>query len=144
MTLLKRNDGGMLSFRPRLNDYFDSDRFFFDNMWNGETVPSVNIIENEKGYDIELAAPGLKKNDFKVKLESGMLTISAEKREEKEEKTRNYTRQEFRYNTFTRSFTLPENVKEDDVRARYEDGVLKLHIAKKDVEAVKVKEVPIN
>jgi len=113
-------------------------------MWNGETVPSVNIIENAKGYDIELAAPGLKKNDFKVKLESGMLTISAEKREEKEEKTRNYTRQEFRYNTFTRSFTLPENVKEDDVRARYEDGVLKLHIAKKVVEAVKVKEVPIN
>ena len=114
----------MLSFRPMINDFFDTDRFLFDKLWNNETIPAVNIMENEKGFDIELAAPGLKKNDFKVKLENGMLTISAEKKEEKEEKTNKYTRQEFRYNAFTRSFTLPENAKEDDVQAHYEDGVL--------------------
>jgi HSP20 family protein len=143
MALLKRNDGGMLSFRPMINDFFDTDRFLFDKLWNNETIPAVNISENEKGFDIELAAPGLKKNDFKVKLENGMLTISAEKKEEKEEKTNKYTRQEFRYNSFTRSFTLPENAKEDDVQAHYEDGVLKLHVAKKVIAPAKVKEFPV-
>ena len=86
------------------------------------------------------ALPG---TQFKVKLENGMLTISAEKKEEKEEKTNKYTRQEFRFNSFTRSFTLPENAKEDDVQAHYEDGVLKLHVAKKVIAPAKVKEFPV-
>ena len=143
MALLKRNNGGMLSFSPMINDFFDTDRFLFDKLWNNETIPAVNILENEKGYDIELAAPGMKKNDFKVKLENGMLTITAEKKEEKEETTKNYTRQEFRYNAFTRSFNLPENAKEDDVQAHYEDGVLKLHVSKKVIAPTKVKEFPV-
>jgi HSP20 family protein len=143
MAIIKRSDGGMYSLRPMINDFFERDKFLFDKLWNNETVPLVNILENDKGYDIELAAPGMKKSDFKVKLENGMLNITAESKEEKEEKAKNYTRQEFRYNSFSRSFTLPENAKEDDVQARYEDGVLKLHIVKKAAAPSKVKEFPV-
>lgn len=145
MALLKRNNGGMLSFRPNINDFFDTDGFLFDKLWKGETIPAVNISENEKGYEIELAAPGMKKSDFKVKMENGIITISAERKEEKEEKQKNYTRQEYRYDSFTRSFNLPENAKEDDLKATYEDGMLRLHVGKKVATPVtaKSKEIPV-
>ncbi|MEI5579364.1 Hsp20/alpha crystallin family protein, partial [Streptomyces brasiliscabiei] len=86
--------------------------------------PAVNVSETDKNYEIEVAAPGMKKDDFKVKVENGAIHISAERKEEKEEKQKNYTRQEYSYNSFSRSFTLPEDVKEDDIKAQYEDGVL--------------------
>lgn len=145
MALLKRNNGGMLSFRPSINDFFDTDGFLFDKLWKGETIPAVNISESDKGFEIELAAPGMKKGDFKVKVENGMLTISAEKKEEKEEKQKNYTRQEYRYDSFIRSFTLPENAKEDDFKAQYEDGMLRLHVGKKETTpaVAKSKEIPV-
>lgn len=93
-------------------------------------VPSVNIREADNLYEISLAAPGLKKEDFKIDVEGDMLTISAETKDETEEKEDSYTRKEFSYNSFTRSFTLPEWVKKDSIQANYNDGLLKLTLPK--------------
>lgn len=144
MSLLKRNNGGLVPFRSLVADLFDNDGFLDTTIWNRDWVPAVNIAENEKAYEIEVAAPGMHKNDFKVKIENGRLKISAERKEEKEEKKKNYTRQEYSYNSFSRSFTLPDDAKEDGVIAHYEDGVLKLSVAKKvAATASKAKEIAV-
>lgn len=143
MSLIKRNGGGYFPLRSLMSDFFDNDGFVFDKMLNNETLPAVNISENEKNYEIELAVPGMKKEDFKVKVENGVLTIAAEKREEKEEKRKNFTRQEYNYSSFRRSFTLPENAKEDNLQAHYDNGLLKLTVAKKVATPAKVKEIPV-
>ncbi len=143
MTLIKRNNGGLLSFGPTLNDFFDNDGFVFDKLWRGDTIPAVNISETEKNYEIEMAAPGMKKKDFKVKVENGIITISAETKSEKEEKRKNYSRQEYNYSSFTRSFNLPENAIKDDLTAKYEDGTLRLTIGKKVTATTKAKEIPV-
>jgi len=141
MSLIKRNNG--LGFRNLLSDFFEADDLSFDRLWKKDSMPAVNVSEGEKKYEIELAAPGMKKDDFKVKVENGILTISAEHKEEKEEKKKNYTRQEYSYNSFSRSFTLPENVKEDDITAHYADGVLKLDVTKKVAATSKAKEIAV-
>jgi len=105
----------------------------------GFNVPSANITESEKNYLIELAAPGLTKKDFKVEMDNDVLTISAEKKEEKKEGDEGYSRKEYSYNSFSRSFTLPENCKSEKIDAKYEDGVLKLVLPKKEVTPVKAK-----
>ena len=112
-------------------------------MFDGEEFPAVNIVENDNNYEIEVAAPGMKKDDFKVEVENGILTISAEKKEEKKESKKNYTRQEYYYSSFTRSFTLPDNAKEDGLAARYEDGMLKLTVSKKAVSVSKAREIEV-
>lgn len=142
MSLIKKNQGGYFSFRPFFNEFFN-DRVSLNRMFDGEEFPAVNIVENENNYEIEVAAPGMKKDDFKVEVENGVLTISAEKKEEKKESKKNYTRQEYYYNSFTRSFTLPENAKEDGLAARYEDGMLKLSVAKKAVTVSKAREIEV-
>lgn len=142
MSLIKKNQGGYFSFRPFFNEFYN-DKISLNRMFDGEEFPAVNIVENEKNYEIEVAAPGMKKDDFKVAVENGVLTISAEKKEEKRESQKNYTLQEYHYNSFSRSFTLPENAKDDGLAARYEDGVLKLTIAKKVVTVSKVREIEI-
>jgi len=100
-------------------------------------VPAVNITERKDDYLVSMAAPGLKKEDFKIDVEGNMLTISSEKEEEKEEKEEKYTRQEYSYSSFERSFTLPDEVNKDKIDAHYQDGVLKLILPKKE-EAKKV------
>lgn len=99
---------------------------------NGDTVPAVNIKENGKTFELELAAPGYKKEDLKVNLNDNVLTISSEQKSEKEEKGEkgDYTRREYSYRSFSRSFTLPENADGDNVKASYENGILKLSIPK--------------
>ena len=143
MTLLKRTNGGLVPFRSMLSDFFETNDFFKDGFWNKDWMPAVNVSETEKSYEIEVAAPGMKRDDFKVKVEKGVINISAEKKEEKEEKKRNFTRQEYNYNSFTRSFTLPDDVKEDDIKAHYEDGVLKLSVARKAISTSKAKEIAV-
>jgi HSP20 family protein len=144
MSLVKRNNGGFFPFRGLLSDFFEGEDLSLDRLWNKEmSMPAVNISEGDKTYEIELAVPGMRKNDFKVKVENGVLTISAEREEEKKEKEKNYTRREYSYNSFKRSFTLPENVKEDDIKAHYEDGVLKLTVAKKVMTVSKAKEIAV-
>ena len=137
-TLIKRN----ASF-PTMNSFF-SDFFGNDFLdWtpsgflpNGSTLPSVNLKETEKGFEVELAAPGLQKDDFIIEVHNQILTISSEKKEEKEEKDEkgNYTRREFNYSSFKRFFTLPKSAEENNVQASYENGVLHIEIAKKVAE----------
>ena len=117
--------------------------FIDEKFWNKNWVPAANVSETDKSYEIEVAAPGMRKGDFKVKVEKGILTISAERKEEKEEKNKNYTRQEYSYNSFSRSFTMPDDAKEEDIKAHYEDGMLKLSIAKKAVAVSKAKEIAV-
>lgn len=139
MSLIKKSDWPLLASGSWLSDFFDNDRFFDSSMLKMQSVPAVNVKETEKGFDIEVAAPGLSKKDFNVTVENGILTISSEKKEEKETKDKDYTRQEFSYTSFRRSFALPENVKEEDVNARYENGVLMLTLLKKTPSIQKVK-----
>ena len=123
-------------FKP-WNEWFD-DRSFFGKMMK---VPAVNVVETKDFFMVSLAVPGLKKNDFKIDIEGNMLTISSEKEEEKEEKDIRFTRKEYNYSSFSRSFTLPEEVKREKIEAIYEDGILKLTLPKseefKKVAAVK-------
>ena len=114
-------------FRP-WNEWFDVKSNFprFPNM------PAVNIIENKENFKVALAVPGFKKDDFKIDVEGNMLTISSEKEETKEEKELSYTRKEFNYSAFSRSFTLPEEVDYQKNDAHYENGILTLLMPKKE------------
>lgn len=117
---------------PTLFDTFFND---FDRMERpsfANTLPSVNVIENEDNYHIQLAAPGLTRGDFKVNVHEDVLTISSEKKTENEEKEENYTRREFSYASFTRSFNLPETVDSDNIAATYNDGILNVNLPKKE------------
>lgn len=96
----------------------------------GVTVPSANIKETSKDYEIELAAPGLNQKDFSIEINNHTLTISAEKEEEKSKKDEDYFRKEYSFNSFCRTFSLPENIHYDKVKAKYESGVLKVTIPK--------------
>ena len=124
---------------PRLFD-FSGDAFDFANR-----VPSVNITENEKEFKIEMAAPGLERKDFKVEVENGVLCISSEKEKESKEEKKNYTRREYSYNSFSRSFTLPDYSLPDKINAKYENGVLNITLPKKEVAVSKpVKEIKVS
>jgi HSP20 family protein len=123
----------------RFPTFFDD---FFNpwNEWFGDSkawdrvmkVPAVNVTENKDNYMVSLAAPGLKKEDFRIDVEGNMLSISSEREENKEEKEEKYTRKEYNYSCFSRSFTLPEEVNREKIDALYQDGVLKLVLPKKD------------
>jgi HSP20 family protein len=106
--------------------------------------PAVNIVETEKSYALEVIAPGMKKEDFKIAIEKDLLTISYEKKESSEEKTDKYIRKEFSMNSFKRSFTLNEKLNAEGVTAKYENGVLHVNIPKAEVKTVEVKTVEIN
>jgi HSP20 family protein len=130
MALIKRSDWPAMG-NSLLSDFFD-DNGFFNSPWLGrQSMPAVNIKENEKNFEIELAAPGMEKKDFNISVNNGVLIISAEKTQEAENKDDSYTRREFGYSSFSRSFTLPTNTSEDDIKAKYEGGILKVLVAKK-------------
>lgn len=95
-------------------------------------VPAVNIVEGESGFRLEVAAPGLKKEDFKINLENNVLSISAQKEQKNEETTEKYTRKEFSFNSFRRSFTLPNTIDGEKIAATYTDGVLNVELPKKE------------
>jgi HSP20 family protein len=107
------------------------------------TVPAVNIVERQDHFEISLAAPGMKKEDFNVDVEGNMLTISAESEQRKEETNERHTRREFSYTSFSRAFTLPEGVIKEKIDATYENGLLKLMLPKTD-EARKMASKHIN
>ena len=128
-TLAKRTER-MPSF---FEDFFNKPLLdLFDSGFPSRTMnmPAVNITERKDDYLIAMAAPGLKKEDFKIDVEGNMLTISSEKEEENEEKE--YTRKEYSYSSFERSFTLPDEVNKDKIDAHYQDGVLELVLPKKE------------
>ena len=112
-------------FKP-WNEWFDdSNGGFFGRMTK---IPAVNITEQKDEYKVSLAAPGLKKDDFKIEVEGNMLTISSEKEEKKDESDKKFTRKEYSYSSFSRSFTLPEEINMEKIDAKYEDGVLKISL----------------
>jgi HSP20 family protein len=116
--------------------------------WDGDlttTTPSVNVRESDKDYRIELAAPGMKRDDFNIELQNNVLTISTEKKEQKEEKLEGkFLRKEFSYQAFQRSFALPENCEKDSIKATYTDGILNINLNKKYVEAITTsKKIPV-
>lgn len=104
-------------------------------------TPAVNVKETKEGYTLELVAPGIAKEDIKVEVDKNVLTISYTEQEQKEETSDKYLRKEFGYRSFKRSFTLPELANKEDIAASYANGVLSLHIAKKEVEAPKLIEI---
>lgn len=146
MSLIKSKKNGDL-LPSLLTDFFETDRFIGPKWLEREfeqNIPSANIKENGKEFNIEIAVPGFNKSDFKVNVENNILTVSAEKEEEKKEEGEHFTRKEFSYNSFSRSFTLPKSVNEDKVEAKYLDGILKLNIPKKDTaQALPKKEIKV-
>jgi HSP20 family protein len=124
-----------LSLTSSFNDFFKPwNGWLDDGVWEKSLkVPAVNISEHDNDYTVSVAAPGLKKEDFKIEVEGNMLTISAQKEERKEEKEEKYSRKEYNYSSFSRSFTLPDEVKQDKIEASYENGVLKLVLPKNAV-----------
>jgi HSP20 family protein len=151
-TLVRRNDGQRGLMRPFFQDFFDIENFFGRDVFpTSKSLPAVNISEDEQTYHIDVVSPGFKKEDFKVNIENNVLTISAETKQEttnnqdgnKDDKNKQYRRREYSYSSFTRSFQLPENVKEDDIDASYTDGILKLQIPKEEQQAKTSKEINI-
>ena len=114
-------------FKP-WNEWFDNGGLFERTM----NVPAVNITEQKDEYLVSLAAPGLKRDDFKLDVYGNMLTISSEKEENKEEKDKRFTRKEYSYSSFSRSFTLPEEINKEKIEAKYEEGVLKISLPRKE------------
>jgi len=145
MTLVKFNpEKKNSSLLPGFNDIFESvlgDTFFTDRRLSN--VPAVNISESADHYHIELAAPGLKKDDFRVSVERDMLTISTETKNENLSEGRTYNRKEYSYSAFTRSFTLPESADIEKINASYNDGILKLELPKKEEAKVVAKQIEI-
>ena len=138
MTLIKRNTGINNSFPALLDDFFAKELFDFAPSKSfsnfAKSTPAVNILETEKEFKIEVAAPGLKKEDIKVELENDLLTISSEVKKETEEKDKDgrYTRREFSYSSFKRSFTVDEDtVDTEKIDAKYENGVLNIVVPKR-------------
>lgn len=118
-------------FPSLMDEFFKPD--WFGGMERFEnTLPAVNIKENETDFELELAIPGQKKEDFNVEIDDSVMTISMEDRSEEETIKEQYTRKEFSYRSFTRSFTLPETVDEDKIEATYLDGILKFRLPKRE------------
>ncbi len=117
-----------------LDDVFNRDlpSVFTSNFNTGISLPQVNIKETADAFVVEMAVPGLKKSDFHIDLDNQLLSISTELSEENEENDEHYTRREFGYASFKRSFSLPESVNEDEINANYSDGILSIHLPKKE------------
>lgn len=130
--LIKRN-----GFAPSTPSFFDDtvlrDIFGWDN-WSsqGNTLPKVNILETNEAFIVEMAAPGMKKEDFHVELDNDTLIIQSEHSYERNDENTSFTRREFSYQSFKRSFYLPNTVEADKIKASYKDGILMLEIPKKE------------
>jgi HSP20 family protein len=120
-------------FSSLMENFFGRDMFDLTNQsYGGSTLPAVNIKETSDDFLVDVAAPGMKKEYFKVVLENNLLTISAERDQKNENgNSENYTRQEFHYHSFIRSFSMPNNADADRIHAAYKDGVLSIQIPKK-------------
>ncbi len=141
MTIVKQN--------PRvINHLFDELFNNFPATWGKDyatnwSVAPVNIHETNEGFHIELNAPGRNKEDFKVNVENGLLTISFEKKEDTENKEYKTVRREFSFESFKRSFAIDEKVNADAIQAKYENGVLKLYLPKKEEIKIAPKQITI-
>jgi len=144
MKTFVRSNGNLFPAIPSLLNDFFADGWFDSSLANwkssGTTLPAVNVRETNDDFRIEVAAPGMKRDDFKVELDNNALTISSQREDKRQqdEKEGSYTRSEFSYQSFQRSFTLPENkVEGDKIAARYIDGILHITIPKREEAKVK-------
>ena len=155
MKPMRRERGGeSLAPKSFFTDFFsDVDRFFENDLFRMpaqigrqlmRNMPATNIRESEKDYTIELAAPGMTKEDFNIDVDEGMLTISSQKEEDTTKEEDNFTRREYNYSSFSRSFRLPEAVNADEIKARYEEGVLKISVPKREESNTSRKRVNID
>jgi HSP20 family protein len=136
MSLIKRNGASSPAFPALFDDFFSRDLFNWNNSnfsTTQTTIPSVNIKETTEAFEVELAAPGMEKTDFNVELNGNQLTISSVKQHSEEKEEQHYSRREFSYQSFQRSFVLPKDVVDEDrIEAKYEKGLLHLTIPKKE------------
>ena len=143
MSLVKWNPEN--SFFPSLSTWMDD--FFSENSFRsamkGVSVPAINVKESKDAFKLHVAAPGFKKEDFKLEVKHGYLTISGESKEEKEDKDETFTRREYAYNSFSRSFSLPENINGEEIDAQYADGVLKVTLPKKKADEKPGKQITV-
>ncbi|MCK9616409.1 MAG: Hsp20/alpha crystallin family protein [Lentimicrobiaceae bacterium] len=132
--------------QPSLTDIFDN---LFDKEFgtmhkvNCGCMAATNIIEKKDSFVLELALPGMQKEDFKINLENNILTISSEKEYEKTEEESNYTRREFSYGAFSRSFTLPRTIDSEKINAEYKNGIMEIVMPKKQEAVNLTKEIKI-
>ena len=138
-----RNRYDLMPGFPKWVDHFFRDDDLNSGFWPREmAVPAVNVKDTDNAFVLEVGVPGMKKDDFKLEVKDGTLIISAETKTEKEEKDTDYTRKEFNYASFSRSFWLPENVVADKIKANYKDGILLVELPKvAKLEKAKVIEV---
>ncbi|HEY0897944.1 MAG TPA: Hsp20/alpha crystallin family protein [Sphingobacteriaceae bacterium] len=145
MTLVKfANPQKTNAVKPWVNDVFDTffnDSFVSDRMVS--RVPAVNIAETEGNYQIELAAPGLKKEDFKINVDKNTLSISVEKKTEAVQENKKFNRREFSYSSFVRTFSLPDTIDYSGIDARYTDGILTIELAKKEEAKIQTREIEV-
>jgi len=130
---------------PYFNNVFDS--LFSDAVTKNKMVdksPNVNIYENENAYVIELAAPGLKKEDFQINLKKDTLSVWAEVKKDETQVAKDFTRKEFDYSSFARPFNLPDTADGDNITAEYKDGILNINISKKDDAKLQHKEIVVS
>lgn len=130
---------------PYFNNVFDS--LFSDAVSKNKMVdksPNVNIYENEAAYVIELAAPGLKKEDFQINLKKDTLSVWAEVKKDENQVIKDFTRKEFDYSSFARSFNLPDTADGDNISAEYRDGILSINISKKDTAKLQHREIVVS
>ena len=148
-TLVRQNATMFPSLPSILEDFFNHDwaDSTLANSNYSATLPAVNVSETNDDFVIEVAAPGMTRNEFRVELGNNVLTISAQREEKQDElnENRSYTRREFNYQSFQRSFTLPENkVEGEKISARYSDGILHILVPKKDEAKIKpIKQIMI-
>ena len=135
-SLANTNSNGLTSpmWSSWIDEVFNRDlpTVFTSNFNTGITLPKVNIRETKDAYLVDMAVPGLKKSDFLIDLDNQVLSISTQVEESNEQQEEFYTRREFGYSSFKRSFSLPETVNEDEIKATYKDGVLNIHLPKKE------------
>ncbi|MBI2281196.1 MAG: Hsp20/alpha crystallin family protein, partial [Bacteroidetes bacterium] len=130
-TLVKSNEKIFPSIPLMFDDFFARDFFNLTNFNQGYTLPAVNIQETEDRFILELAVPGMVKEDFKIELNNNNLVITAQRENQVEDEGGNYTRKEFSYKHFSRSFKLPETkVQVDNISAKYDKGILSINIPK--------------
>jgi len=142
MSLIKFNKKRVPMLGNRVFNLMDTNDFFNAPFWNGDLdEPAMNVKETKTGFEVELAAPGFDKKDFEVTVKDGCLNVSAEKSSSVEDKEEDYTCKEFSYSSFEKSISLPENVEDEKVKAKYKDGILRLDLLKKKDTKEKAKKV---
>lgn len=134
----KRTTDSNFNRLPSLPSWFDDilgksfGNEFMSNFNTGITLPAVNVLDTNNEFIVEMAVPGLKKSDFVVHVDNNILSVGAEIKSETNEENENYTRREFGYSSFKRTFAIPDSVESDHIFAEYNDGILKITLPKRE------------